>query len=75
MREIESRRARSGPMRGPGIADLASEASNWAEEYLASETHVQVRSAYCCELWMNVKFMVSSYCLHMLASCEITKQK
>ncbi|MPC35595.1 Peroxisomal targeting signal 1 receptor [Portunus trituberculatus] len=41
MREIESMRARSGPMRGPGIADLASEASNWAEEYLASETHVQ----------------------------------
>lgn len=45
MREIESVRARSGPMRGPGIADLASEASNWAEEYLASETHVQVSSA------------------------------
>ena len=44
MREIESMRARSGPMRGPGIADLASEASNWAEEYLASETHVQVSS-------------------------------
>ncbi|XP_042872405.1 peroxisomal targeting signal 1 receptor-like isoform X1 [Penaeus japonicus] len=41
MREIESMRARAGPMRGPGIADLASEASNWAEEYLASETHVQ----------------------------------
>ncbi|KAK8737694.1 hypothetical protein OTU49_004197 [Cherax quadricarinatus] len=41
MREIESMRARTGPMRGPGIADLASEASNWAEEYLASETHVQ----------------------------------
>ncbi|XP_069164338.1 peroxisomal targeting signal 1 receptor-like [Procambarus clarkii] len=41
MREIESMRARTGPMRGPGIADLASEASNWAEEYLASERHVQ----------------------------------
>ncbi|XP_068242629.1 peroxisomal targeting signal 1 receptor-like [Palaemon carinicauda] len=41
MREIESMRARTGPLRGPGIADLASEAGNWAEEYLASETHVQ----------------------------------
>ncbi|KAK7016221.1 PEX5-related protein [Halocaridina rubra] len=41
MREIESMRARAGPMIGPGIADLASEASNWAEEYLASERHVQ----------------------------------
>ncbi|KAK3865884.1 hypothetical protein Pcinc_028534 [Petrolisthes cinctipes] len=41
MREIESMRSRSGPMRGPGIADLASEASTWAEEYLATETHVQ----------------------------------
>ncbi|XP_064103345.1 peroxisomal targeting signal 1 receptor-like [Macrobrachium nipponense] len=41
MREIESMRARAGPLRGPGIADLASEAGTWAEEYLASETHVQ----------------------------------
>lgn len=46
MREIESMRSRSGPMRGPGIADLASEASTWAEEYLATETHVQVSPHY-----------------------------
>ncbi|CAL4185967.1 unnamed protein product, partial [Meganyctiphanes norvegica] len=41
MREIESMRGQAGPMRGPAIADLASEASTWAEDYLAAETHVQ----------------------------------
>ena len=42
MREIERVRSHVGPMRGPAIADLASESSKWAEEYLAQETHVQV---------------------------------
>ena len=42
MREIENVRSRAPPQIGPAIADLASEGSTWAEEFLASETQVQV---------------------------------